>query len=188
VATRRERRPRRATPAPAFAIDAGNRADLVAGVAGLVLLIAMFLPWFGPSEQLADAIREADQISREAGGQPVESPDVTDNAWQAFGFLDIVLLVTALVGVRAGIAALARPGGRSATGVTAVTAGLGTLASLLVLYRVVDPIGEAGREYGIFIGLLAAVGIAAGGWLGLERGAGVRNGAQVDSVASRRDG
>lgn len=170
------------------ALGPRHRADLIAGVAGLVLLISLFLPWFGPSEALEEAIKQADEISREAGGQPVESPDVTENAWEAFSVVDLLLVVTALVGLRAGIASVASPGGRAAIGVTAVTAGLGTIASLLVLYRVVNPIGEAGREYGLFVGLLAAIGVAVGGWLGLEGAGGERDRRRVDSVASPRDG
>ena len=147
-----------------------GRTDLLAGIAGLVLLISMFMPWFGASTATEEAIREADELTREAGGEPLDEPDVTENAWQAFTFVDWILLIAALGGIRAGVAAVARQGGRSPVGATAITAGLGAVAVLLVLYRVINPIGEAGRELGIFIGLIAAIGIAAGGWLTLEQG------------------
>jgi hypothetical protein len=142
----------------------------VAGIAGVVLLISMFLPWFGPGATLEEAIERANEITLQAGGEPQASPDVTDNAWQAFSFVDLVLLLTALAGIRAGVAAVARQGsGRAMIGATAITAGLGGVSSLLVLYRVINPIGEAGREYGLFIGFFAALGVAVGGWLALER-------------------
>lgn len=146
-----------------------QRADLLAGIAGVVLLLSMFLPWFGLSEAAEQALQEADELTERFQGEPLAEPDVTENAWQAFTFVDWILLVAALGGIRAGVAALARHGGRSPIGATAVTAGLGAVAALLVLYRVINPIGEAGREYGIFIGLIAALGIAAGGWLSLEQ-------------------
>ncbi len=164
------------------------QADLIAGVAGVLLLIAIFLPWFGPSESTEQAIREAEEITRQAGGQPVEQPDLTESAWEAFTFVNWVLVVTALVGIRAGVAAVIGTRGGSAIGATAVTAGLGILSTLLVLYRVINPIGEASREYGLFIGFLAALGVAVGGWLALEEGAGSRSGAGPDSIGSRRDG
>jgi hypothetical protein len=149
-----------------------QRADLIAGISGVLLLLAIFLPWFGPSTITVEAFDRADEVTRQAGGEPPQRPDLTESAWQAFSFVRYVLLFTALVGMRAGIAAVARPRGHSAIGATAVTAGLGILSSLLILYRLIDPIGEAGREYGLFVGLLAAIGVAVGGWLSLEEGTG----------------
>ena len=170
------------------ALVAGSPTDLLAGVAGVVLLISLFLPWFGPSAMLEEALREAEEVTREAGGRPPEAPDVTKTAWQAFSFVDLLLALTALAGIRAGVAALARQGGRTMIGATAVTAGLGAMASLLVLYRVINPIGEAGREYGLFVGLFAALGVAVGGWLGLEEGVASGRDRDTDSIGSRRDG
>jgi len=167
-------------------LEPGTRGDLIAGVAGVVLLISMFLPWFGPSAVLEQAIEQANEITEQAGGQPQASPDVTDNAWQAFSFVDLLLLLTALAGIRAGVAAVARSGGRAAIGATAITAGLGAIASLLILYRVINPIGEAGREYGLFLGFFAAAGVAVGGWLALEQGSGGDAGRAP--IGSRRDG
>lgn len=159
-----------------------------------MLLISIFLPWFGPSTEAEQVLQEAQQIAEQAGGNPPELPDVTENAWQAFTFVKWILLLTALAGIRAGVAAVAMPRGRAAVGATAVTAALGILSSLLVFYRVLNPIGEAGREYGLFVGLLAAIGVAAGGWLAIGEGAGSRRApasgraAASDSVGSRRDG
>lgn len=150
-----------------------QRADLLAGIAGVVLLLSMFMPWFGLSEAAEQALQEAEEVTERFQGEPLDEPDVTENAWQAFTFVDLILLVAALGGIRAGVAAVARQAGRSPIGATAVTTALGAIAVLLILYRVINPIGEAGREYGIFIGLIAAIGIAAGGWLSLERGEGV---------------
>jgi hypothetical protein len=166
-----------------------QQADLLAGIAGVVLLISMFLPWFGPGSELEQAIERANEITREAGGEPQPSPDVTDNAWQAFSFVDIVLALAALAGIRAGIAAVARQtGGRATIGATAVTAGLGAIAALLVLYRVINPIGEAGREYGIFIGFFAALGVAVGGWMALEQGTSTPRPRRRGSSQLARDG
>jgi len=176
-------------------MDAQQRADLIAGISGLVLLVAIFLPWFGPSAAAEQAVQEAQEITARFNGETIETPDLTESAWHAFSFVKWVLLLTALVGIRAGVAALARRGGRSATGATAVTAGLGILSTLLILYRVINPIGEAGREYGLFVGFLAALGVAVGGWLALEQSAGSRpqsaesrREARRDSIGSRPDG
>ncbi|MGH2989288.1 MAG: hypothetical protein ACRDMA_05390 [Solirubrobacterales bacterium] len=179
------------------AIDSKHAPDLLAGIAGLVLLISLFLPWFGPSSEAEQVLEEAQRISEQAGGVPPAAIDLTENAWQAFAVVDIVVLLAAVAGILAGVrglAAAARPRGRAAVGATAVTAALGTIASLLVFYRVLNPIGEAAREYGLYIGLLAAIGVAAGGWLAISDGGGARRapprgrGRAPDSVGSRRDG
>jgi hypothetical protein len=170
-----------------------QRADLLAGIAGVVLLLSMFLPWFGLSEAAEQALQEAEEVTEQFQGEPLDEPDVTENAWQAFTLVDLILLLAALGGIRAGVAAVARQAGRSPIGATAVTTGLGAVATLLILYRVINPIGEAGREYGIFIGLIAAIGIAAGGWLSLEQGERGRVGRatgrprRAEAVGSRRD-
>lgn len=145
-------------------------ADLIAGIAGLVLLVSLFLPWFGLSETAQEALRQAEEVTEQFDGEPLERPDVTESAWEAFTLVRWVLLVTALVGIRAGVTALLRPEGRSALGATAVTAGLGILSTLIVLYRVLNPIGESGREWGLFVGLIGALGVAVGAWLALQQG------------------
>jgi hypothetical protein len=53
---------------------------------------------------------------------------------------------------------------------SSLAAGIGGLAFLLVLYRIINPPGEGDvdREIGIWLGLLATAGITAGGWLGMQ--------------------
>ncbi len=163
-------------------------AGVIAGVAGVVLVISMFLPWFGPNAAQEQAIQEAQEITERFGGQPLDEPDLTENAWQSFGFVDLVLLVTGVVGALTGALALAAPRGRGAVGPAATTLALGILSTLLVLHRVINPIGEAAREYGLFIGFFAALGVAAGGWLALERRTSSSTRRSADSVGSRRHG
>jgi hypothetical protein len=141
---------------------------VIAGVAGVVLVISMFLPWFGPNAAQEQAIQDAQEITERFGGQRLDEPDLTENAWQSFGFVDLVLLLTGVVGALTGALALAAPRGRSAVGPAATTLALGILSTLLVLHRVINPIGEAAREVGLFIGFFAALGVAAGGLLALE--------------------
>lgn len=100
-----------------------QRADVIAGITGVILLVSMFLPWFGLSEAAEQALQEAEEVTERFQGEPLDEPDVTENAWQAFTFVDWILLIAALGGIRAGVAAVARQGGRSPIGATAVTAG-----------------------------------------------------------------
>ena len=65
---------RDARPLRAATSEADSGADLVAGIAGVVLLISMFLPWFGPGATLEEAIQRANEMTLQAGGEPQASP------------------------------------------------------------------------------------------------------------------
>lgn len=165
-----------------------RRADLIAGVAGVVLLIAMFLPWFGASLAAEEALRDAQQVTQQFGGGDVKELDLDQNAWQAFELIKFVVLLAALAGILSGATMFAQPGRGQVAGPAAVTAGLGMLATLLILYRVIDPPGESSREIGVFIGFFAALGVAVGGWLALEAPGPYRDGRPRDPMGSARDG
>lgn len=128
--------------------------ERVAAGSGLALVIVMFLPWYGRDIGLG-----------------------TDNrsAWQAFGFIDLLLFVAAAMAI--GIP-LARASGalprNPALPPAQVVAAAGALAALLVLFRILDlPFeGEAavetGRKIGVFLGLIASAGIAFGGYTAMN--------------------
>ena len=43
------------------------------------------------------------------------------------------------------------------------------LSTVLVLYRIIDPPADcAAREFGVFLGLIAAAAVAFGGWLAMQ--------------------
>jgi hypothetical protein len=132
--------------------------ELIAGASGVVLLIALFLPWYGVDLEVAGA---------SIGG------DV--NAWEAMGFIDILLFLVALF-------AIAVPVARAVGSLPEdVPAGLAVLVAggfglVLVLFRLIDVPGpdvpaiagdtiDVGRRAGLFVGLIAVAGIAYGGWM-----------------------
>ena len=91
-----------------------------------------------------------------------------------FSTVDLLLFVVAAVAVGA---AIAKAAGALPADVPAgaIVAGAGALAFLLVLYRIVSLPGpdveqvagvgvEFGRKFGIFLGLIAAGGVAYGGY------------------------
>src|SRR5687768_9637385 len=106
---------------------AASRALLVAAVAGILLIPAMFLSWFGPSDA-AKALFP----NRDLPGQ---------SAWEAFSKLDVILALTALLG--AGLAlviwSLARrrgvPGWPMLGGL--LVGGIGTIGAALLLGRMI---------------------------------------------------
>jgi hypothetical protein len=136
--------------------------ELVAAVSGLALLIIMFLPWFGVDFGGGDVL--------EGLGVDVSLPEVSEdfNAWESFDFIDLVLFVTAVVAIGLGVAAATSQQVNVPVATSAIVAGLGILATVLVIYRILDPVGEADRRYGLFLGLLAAIGVAVGGWMSMQ--------------------
>lgn len=144
--------------------------EMVAGVSGGLLIIFMFiLNWWG----------------YDAGGEGV-SGSAGFSAFEWLSFLDIVLFLIGAIAVAAAVARatdsmpsdLPQPPGL-------IVAGAGALAVLIILFRILIPgdgpagdlggLGEldATRKIGAFLGLIAAGGIAFGGWTAMnERASG----------------
>jgi hypothetical protein len=143
-----------------------SRGTLIAGVSGVLLFIFMFFAWFGLDLQAPEGTEEG--ILEEAA--------ITRTAWEAFSLIDLILLVAVIVSV--GLAVISLTGASVSLPVagSAVTAGVGALAFLLVLYRLIDPPGvsvlgedfDPGREVGVWLGLITTAGITYGGYLGMQ--------------------
>ncbi len=133
--------------------------EMVAGASGLALFIFMFFPWYGIKTEFE-------------GLGDIEG--VNGNAWEFFSFIDIILLLVVLLAVGM---AVARAAGAMPANLPApaglIVAGAGALAVLLILFRLIsapdpDITGDAvdlSRKIGIFLGLIAALGIAVGGYM-----------------------
>jgi hypothetical protein len=127
--------------------------DMIAGVGGIVLLISLFLPWYGVSIDVANV-----------------SVSDSGTGWETLDFIDIVLFLVSVAAI--GVVA-ARAAGQLPVEVSGavVLLGLGGLAVLLVLYRIIDiPADDVpaevdlSRKIGIFIALAGSAAIAYGGW------------------------
>jgi hypothetical protein len=149
-----------------------RRGELIAGASGLALFIIMFLNWFGGDEETGLSEEEAgdlleqqpDLLEEAAGG----AASASFNAWEIFDFIDIILLVTIIVAVGLAVATAFARTVSLPVAASAVTAGLGILATILVIYRLIDPPFGLDREFGAFLGLIAAAGVAIGGWLSMQ--------------------
>jgi hypothetical protein len=84
--------------------------------------------------------------------------------------LDIVLAVAAVMALSVALVVLTRLSVSYPVAGSSVTAGIGTIAFLWVLYRLINPpgSGDLDREVGIFLGLVATAGVAWGGYLGMQ--------------------
>ncbi len=142
--------------------DRLRTGEMIAGISAVALLIIMFLPWFGIGGAAGDALQQAQDLGF--------APDVSTsaNAWESFDFIDLVLLLTVIVAIGTAVATATATNVALPVAASAITAGLGILSTLLVLYRLIDPPFDASRKFGVFVGLIAAAGIAYGGWRLME--------------------
>ena len=148
--------------------------EKIAGASGLALLIIMFVfDWFS--------------VDAGAGGFEIS---VGGNAWEVFDLIDIVLFLAAIAGIGLAVVAATQSAVNLPVAASAVTAGLGILATLLVIYRIIDPPGagdaedfgvEISRDIGVFLGAIAAAGVAFGGWRAMEE-EGTSFGEQADRL------
>jgi hypothetical protein len=153
---------------------------MIAAASGAALLIIMFLPWFGLGGQLGDAFQQAQDL----GFAP--NVDTNANAWQSFSFIDIVLFVTVIIAIGFGVAAAMARDVALPVAASAITAGFGILSVLLIAYRLLNTPFDSSRKFGVFLGLIAAAGVAYGGWVGMQE-EGTSFGDQVDRVQGGGD-
>ncbi len=153
-------------------MDTGNlgRGAMIAGISGALLFIFMFFSWYGAPDEVNDLIEQSQQLGEQLGVDAGLGGDVdtTANAWQSFDFIDLILFLAVIVSVGFAVMTLAGAASGLPIAGSAITCGIGVLAFILVLYRVLDPPEEASREIGVWLGLLATAGIAIGGYLGMQ--------------------
>ena len=141
------------------------RGALIAGICGVLLFIFMFFSWFGAPE--ANIVTPAGEVDI-TGFAEAAGADTTLTAWQAFDFIDLVLLLAVIASVGLVVMSAMGTSVNLPVAASAITAGIGILATLLVLYRLIDPPYDTDREIGVFLGLLATAGITVGGWLAMQ--------------------
>jgi hypothetical protein len=132
-------------------LDRLRGGELLAGAGGALLFVTLFLPWFG-------------KVSRFCVPLPGHSCGHNFDAWKVFGFTDVVLLAAALSALA--MAVLAGASSKTDMQITSacLTVPIGLLATLLVLYRVFEPVRELDPRFGLFLGLAACVAITYGSW------------------------
>jgi hypothetical protein len=151
-----------------------RQGEIVAGIAGAALIIFLFLPWYSLGIE-APGVTLPEIPGIDEG--PIAPPDVDvdDDAsgWDSLTDIDGFLIAAAgLAGVA--LALLAAAGRRLNIGGLPrgyVTAGLGALATALIVWRMfAQPIPGTDLKIGIFLALLAALGVTAGAAMALREG------------------
>ena len=134
--------------------------EKIAAGAALLLFVDLFLNWY--SVNLGEAFGQfANTVNA----------DTSASAWEAFDFTDVLLL--AVVVVTVGLVALQATGStlRPPVSRSAIIALLGALATVWVLWRLINEPGPnklIDVEFGAYLGLLFALGIAVGGWRSMQ--------------------
>lgn len=141
-------------------LDKLSPGEKIAGGSAILLFIFMFFDWFGV---------EVSGINGFSGNVPGSG----GSAWDALEFIPIVLVITIVAAlVMAGLRLADSPYEPPIPMSTIVTV-LGVISVLLILFRIVDPPSfgsyggvsvDATLDVGIFLGLIAAGGIAYGGY------------------------
>jgi hypothetical protein len=133
-----------------------SQGQIIAAVGGIVLLVAMFLPWVGVSgPSLPSGL---------PGGMDTST---SENIWKGSS-LDIYLLITGVVALLPALLAVTDSAAEFSF-VSAATLLLGLVAVILVIaFLTVDFPDGADRKIGAFIGLGAAVVIAVGGFRAMQ--------------------
>jgi hypothetical protein len=136
-----------------------RRAEPLAGLGGLLLLVSLFLPWYGLDTSFAMDAQQHVLVS----GDPPEL-----SGWQALSVIDVLLAILAVPAILVPLLSVATRGPAKAIAIAVIASATGWLAVLLVAVRlVVHPDGFALR-YGAWLALAGAVLAWVGSWLSMR--------------------
>lgn len=149
-------------------VDKLNTGEKVSAVSAILLFIFMFFDWFGV--KITGVSGFSGDVSGSGG-----------SAWDALDVIPIFLMLAIVVAIGVAVIRLTDADLEPPVSLNAIVAGLGGFAVLLILYRIVSPPDfgsfggvsvDATLKFGIFLGLIAAAGIAYGGYSAMrEEGA-----------------
>jgi hypothetical protein len=141
----------------------------------MALLVSTFLDWF--TVEIPESI-----------GIDFFVDGTGQTAWNTLDYLPVVLCVTVAAALIMVMVSLADRGRENRAAVSLGVALLGLVSTGLIIYRIIHPPdfgsftgtfgkaipGQLSVSYGIFIGLVAAVGVALGGYAALRAAASER--------------
>jgi hypothetical protein len=117
-------------------------ADVLAGAAGVALLVVELLPWYEP--------RGVPAVAGATGYAPLGRL----SAWQAFSVVDVLLALAALAAIAIVVVTATARGPAKPVGSTVIATVTSAIAVLLALWRALDPPrGYLVRCYGVWVGL-----------------------------------
>lgn len=149
--------------------DRLSTGEKISAVSAILLFVFMFFDWFGV--EVSGVPGFSGTVSSSGGG----------SAWDALDVIPIFLMLAIVAAIGVAVIRLTDADVEPPVSMNAIVAGLGGFAVLLILYRIVSPPDfgsfggvsvDATLKFGIFLGLIAAAGIAYGGYRAMrEEGA-----------------
>jgi hypothetical protein len=156
--------------------------EWIAGISGLVLLVALFLPWYEIGEGIV--LGPPDQLDPRA------------SAWDAFTVLDVLLALGALAAVAIVIVTATHATPAVPLAMQALLTLFSLLLLVLVVFRLLDPpdvsfvegggrlvkadVEEVSRAAGAWLGLASTLGIVVGGLIAMRDERLTREGRHTD--------
>jgi hypothetical protein len=132
-----------------------RKAEPIAGLGGVLLLVSLFLPWYSPEPQLLNSFARGTG----AGG----------TGWEVLTVIDLLLALLALLAIAVPLATLLTDGPAKSIGTAVVASALGWLAVALVGFRLIDaPQDGVGLRYGAWVALAASIVAWVGSWLSMR--------------------
>lgn len=148
-------------------LDRLSTGEKISAVSAVLLFVFMLFDWFGAT---------VSSVTGFSGDVPGGG-----SAWNALDIIPLFLMVAIVVAIGVAVVRLTDADLEPPVSLNAIVAALGALAVLLILYRIVNPPGggdfggvtvDTTLKIGIFLSLLAAAGIAYGGYSAMrEEGA-----------------
>jgi hypothetical protein len=134
--------------------------EWLAAVSGVVLLVSLFLPWYG-----------LDLGSGSSGNGVTFYGDLgTASGWESLSAIDILLAFVAASGVLLAVVTATQPVPAVPIALSALVSLSGLIGLVLVLLRALDLPDWAGtREWGLWLGLAGTIGIIAGSLLAMRK-------------------
>ena len=145
-------------------LDRLSQGEKIAAVSAILLFVLMFFDWFSVEVSTSSLVEL--RLFASAGG----------SAWGALEWIPIFLVVAIVAALFVATLRLTDAQYRPPLSGNAVVAVLGGLSFLLILYRILDPPGagsvpgfsiNVSPTFWIFASLVAAAGIAYGGYRGM---------------------
>ncbi len=137
-----------------------SRGERISAVSAVLLFVFMFFDWFGV--EVSSVPGFSGSISGSAG-----------SAWDRLDVIPLFLMLAIVVALAVAVIRLTDADLELRISLNSIVAALGAFAVLLILYRIVFPPGfdsfggvgvDTTLKLGIFLGLVAAAGIAYGGY------------------------
>jgi uncharacterized membrane protein YhaH (DUF805 family) len=137
--------------------DRLSMGEKIAGVSAILLFIFTFFDWFKVSAS-------NEFVSVSVGG----------SAWDALDVIPIILLIAIVAAIGVAVVRLTDADFEPSISMNSIVAILGIISVLLILYRIINPPDSGFSDVnvdpavGIFLGLIAAAGIAYGGYRAMQ--------------------